>query len=619
MSDNTDKNADNVIDINFKEDGLQGEHENFPSFVLNIGNWAEEKDIIGIQSAVTEMTRALFTVHPNFTLAGQGTSVQDLLTRLQLQQGSHEIIDAGNLARVAQDGLVMNGDPNISHMVYGRRLLHDRAISVVGITHAMSGIDIYEMLNSWITAPLQRWDALICTSKAVRKLVLNVWEEYREYLKSRGIVAPNPPINLPVIPLGVDSGRFLYTKHSEEVRRKVRGMLGIGEYDTVFITVGRNDPITKMNPVPMFLAFAEAMRRMENPYHEVHLLMAGQFRQKTEEAYNRVIEPLCSGLNVKTVGAWPNVEELMFAADALLSPSDNIQESFGLNVVEAMAAGMEIIASDWNGYKDHWEALRWEHDPAPKSPADCSPPPLEGVSPLKTWMAHSSTEIGAMNANLYATGNLNYPRYTGEISQTVCVSVEDMVEQIVFFISSRRAELREGIEERRIEHRGELGKRAIGYDWEAVAFEYMDLFDELHEKRKTEACIGPMKGTNPDGLPNRVYAAYPVSPDPLRIFHHYPNAHISDRTVIFTHEASKSTLDKVKDLDMARVCADMLPPGEALDVILDGVKKFNGKEIRLRPDVEELVNRIHEETKLFKINIRVALIWMVKYDILRVQ
>ena len=32
--------------------------------------------------------------------------------------------------------------------------------------------------------------------------------------------------------------------------------------------------------------------------------------------------------------------------------SDNIQETFGLTPVEAMAAGLPCVVSDWNGYKD---------------------------------------------------------------------------------------------------------------------------------------------------------------------------------------------------------------------------------------------------------------------------
>ena len=40
------------------------------------------------------------------------------------------------------------------------------------------------------------------------------------------------------------------------------------------------------------------------------------------------------------------------AADVFCSLSDNIQETFGLTPIEAMAAGLPVVVTDWDGYKD---------------------------------------------------------------------------------------------------------------------------------------------------------------------------------------------------------------------------------------------------------------------------
>ncbi|MBI3542646.1 MAG: glycosyltransferase, partial [Deltaproteobacteria bacterium] len=40
------------------------------------------------------------------------------------------------------------------------------------------------------------------------------------------------------------------------------------------------------------------------------------------------------------------------AADIFCSLADNVQETFGLTPLEAMAAGLPQVVSDWNGYRD---------------------------------------------------------------------------------------------------------------------------------------------------------------------------------------------------------------------------------------------------------------------------
>ena len=52
-------------------------------------------------------------------------------------------------------------------------------------------------------------------------------------------------------------------------------------------------------------------------------------------------------------GRVPGVSQTAYAAaDIFVSLSDNIQETFGLTPVEAMAAGLPVVASDWDGYRE---------------------------------------------------------------------------------------------------------------------------------------------------------------------------------------------------------------------------------------------------------------------------
>ena len=66
---------------------------------------------------------------------------------------------------------------------------------------------------------------------------------------------------------------------------------------------------------------------------------------------------MCPHLNfLQLGGAEPASESqklaALAAADVAVSLVDNVQETFGLSVAEAMSAGLPIVASNWDGYRD---------------------------------------------------------------------------------------------------------------------------------------------------------------------------------------------------------------------------------------------------------------------------
>jgi hypothetical protein len=80
--------------------------------------------------------------------------------------------------------------------------------------------------------------------------------------------------------------------------------------------------------------------------------------QDTRGIYAKLVYELGAmlgiGSNLKILpNLAPKRKPLLYAAaDVFVSPVDNIQETFGLALLEAMATGLPVVASDWSGYRD---------------------------------------------------------------------------------------------------------------------------------------------------------------------------------------------------------------------------------------------------------------------------
>ena len=73
-----------------------------------------------------------------------------------------------------------------------------------------------------------------------------------------------------------------------------------------------------------------------------------------EEAFNEASDFFLEQTTIiRLDGRDPNNRYLSWSsADIFCSFADNIQETFGLTPIEAMACGLPCVVSDWNGYKE---------------------------------------------------------------------------------------------------------------------------------------------------------------------------------------------------------------------------------------------------------------------------
>jgi starch synthase len=254
---------------------------------------------------------------------------------------------------LARIGAMMIYSPKLSAWATARQSRGlDRAFSLVGVTHSMSGPLATRWLFEYVTSPVHPWDALIATSSAAKTMIEATLEAHRDYLAFRlGVVAPpRQVLQVPVIPLGIDAQRLAKAGTGGAARSFWREALGIGADDVVALYLGRLSTRNKVNPFAMLRA-AEIANR-QTPFT---FLMAGQFDDKeSERGWRDAAAQVAPSVRIRFVDGATLDEKppLWPAADFFVSLVDNIQETFGLAPVEALAAGLPVIASDWDGYKD---------------------------------------------------------------------------------------------------------------------------------------------------------------------------------------------------------------------------------------------------------------------------
>jgi glycosyltransferase involved in cell wall biosynthesis len=366
-----------------------------------------------------------------------------------------------------QAGTLHLPDPGLAKWECLRSGLKSNSFSFTGVIHTLSSQSVFDSLAALSSSPLHRWDALVCTSSAGRKVVETAIAHQHEALERRfgtNLQKPSGP-SLPLIPLAVADSLPFSSLNRSQLRSKARQELGIPNHKYIVLFVGRLSFHSKAHPLILYRAIA----RLHKQIPDIYLLECGHiFNQSVLDAYRDLqsmfpqIERMCLG---GLVPATDNQKALaLAAADVFVSPADNLQETFGLSVIEAMAASLPVVVSDWDGYRD----LVVDGETGALIP---------------TLMANGSHNYIDSTDRLYRLGLINYDTFVGIRSLDVIVDEDAFVSSLYeLYLQPERREL--------------WGSNARNrwqklFSWPVVSEQYRSLWEELAELRSNSSDLNP--------------------------------------------------------------------------------------------------------------------------------
>ncbi len=250
------------------------------------------------------------------------------------------------------------------------------------------------------------------------------------------------------------------------------------------------------------------------------------------------------------------------------SLSDNIQETFGIVPIEAMAAGLPVVVSDWDGYKD---TVR------------------DGVDGFRVPTVMPQAGFGGDLAYRHVLEMDTYDMYCGHTCSSVAVDVQATAKAFerLFTNPALRQQMRQAGRER---------ARSV-YDWKPIIEQYEQLWAELTRIRQA---------------PHQALAhPWPARLDPFHAFAAYPTQVLTPEALLVRVDADVATatarIQAYRQLAMVEFAKVVLPDEEEVSAVLHAASSTPMA-------AKDLVAATPPERQAFVLR---SLAWLVKLGVLK--
>ncbi len=541
---------------------------NAPNFALYyVGDgYSTAQKIMGRQSAGKSLMRGVARKWQNAIVNGFGNgqaSLQQMVDQLKSDGFTSKVRWFEERAATQPQTLnaVYFPAPLTRSVVERRNVIGPTRYSLFGVTHTLSSKAAMDQIADLILPPFQPWDGLICTSAAALGVVDYLHEEARDYWASTLGATRFNPIAKAIIPLGVNAPDFT---PAAQRRAMARNGLDLNEDEVCFLFAGRMTFHGKANPVAFYQAVEAVCQRLKK---RLVCIEAGIFSNDAIAAAFREAQQTLApsarfiGVNGKDQAAY---DSAWAASDVFVSLSDNIQETFGITPVEAMAAGLPVIVSDWNGYKD---TVR------------------DGVDGFRIPVTIPSVGVGAELAARHESDVDTYDMFIGRVSMATAVDTSVLTDRI--YDLATNSDLRQKM--------GQAGRQRVctEFDWPIVLDQYTAFATELGVIRSKAA-------------QSSVRHVRPSRPDPFALFAHYPTSILSGEMRVIANPAHYGKAEAFMELGIARyvIHPTLLPKDAILGLLATAAE-------------ETSVANILASCPQFDVNVKTnALMWLMKMNLL---